>query len=113
MPAGADSGPAFQRLGHDAGTVTVGAGVTNGDVHPLLEDHGMFVPTGRCPTVGVAGLVLGGGIGFSDKMFGLTCDRLLSTTGCPAPRPSAQPGTYTATVSDAGVHSRTVVFTLG
>ncbi|EXU67880.1 oxidoreductase [Streptomyces sp. PRh5] len=65
---------------HDAGTVTVGAGVTNGDLHPLLEDRGMFVPTGRCPTVGVAGLVLGGGIGFSDKMFGLTCDRLVSTT---------------------------------
>ncbi|MEV6833776.1 FAD-binding oxidoreductase [Streptomyces sp. NPDC051133] len=65
---------------HDAGTVTVGAGVTNGDLHPLLEDQGIFVPTGRCPTVGVAGLVLGGGIGFSDKMFGLTCDRLVSTT---------------------------------
>ncbi|MEY9928041.1 hypothetical protein ABH926_002675 [Catenulispora sp. GP43] len=68
------------QVGHDAGTVTVGAGVTNGDVHPLLEDEGMFVPTGRCPSVGVAGLVLGGGIGFSDKMFGMTCDRLLSTT---------------------------------
>jgi FAD/FMN-containing dehydrogenase len=65
---------------HDAGTVTVGAGVTNSDLHPLLEDRGMFVPTGRCPSVGVAGLVLGGGIGFSDKMFGLTCDRLISTT---------------------------------
>ncbi|WP_405679947.1 FAD-binding oxidoreductase [Streptomyces sp. NBC_00868] len=68
------------RVVHDAGTITVGAGVTNGDLHPLLEDDGMFVPTGRCPSVGVAGLVLGGGIGFSDKMFGLTCDRLVSTT---------------------------------
>jgi FAD binding domain/Berberine and berberine like len=65
---------------HDAGTVTVGAGITNSDLHPMLEDHGMFVPTGRCPSVGVAGLVLGGGIGFSDKMFGLTCDRLVATT---------------------------------
>jgi hypothetical protein len=65
---------------HNAGTVTVGAGVTNSDLHPLLEDQGMFVPTGRCPTVGVAGLTLGGGIGFSDKMFGLTCDRLVATT---------------------------------
>jgi hypothetical protein len=68
------------KVSHDAGTLTVGAGVTNGDLHPLLEDRGMFVPTGRCPTVGVAGLVLGGGIGFSDKMFGLTCDRLIATT---------------------------------
>ncbi|MEU1667444.1 FAD-binding oxidoreductase [Streptomyces sparsogenes] len=68
------------RVVHGAGTVTVGAGVTNGDLHPLLEDQGIFVPTGRCPSVGVAGLVLGGGIGFSDKMFGLTCDRLVATT---------------------------------
>jgi hypothetical protein len=68
------------QVGHDAGTVTVAAGVTNGDLHPMLENDGMFVPTGRCPTVGVAGLVLGGGIGFSDKMFGMSCDRLLSTT---------------------------------
>jgi hypothetical protein len=67
-------------VAHDAGTVTVEAGVTNGDLHPMLEDNGMFVPTGRCPSVGVAGLVLGGGIGFSDKMFGLTCDRLVATT---------------------------------
>ncbi|MGW6405516.1 FAD-binding oxidoreductase, partial [Streptomyces sp. NPDC055134] len=80
-PGGARSrvyGP--MKVVHDAGTVTVGAGVTNGDLHPLLEDRGMFVPTGRCPSVGVAGLVLGGGIGFSDKMFGLTCDRLIATT---------------------------------
>ncbi|MFK4269544.1 FAD-binding oxidoreductase [Streptomyces milbemycinicus] len=68
------------KVAHGAGTVTVGAGVTNGDLHPLLEDQGIFVPTGRCPSVGVAGLVLGGGIGFSDKMFGLTCDRLVATT---------------------------------
>ncbi|WP_095932463.1 FAD-binding oxidoreductase [Streptomyces sp. Tue6028] len=80
-PGGARSrvyGP--MKVVHDAGTVTVGAGVTNGDLHPLLENQGMFVPTGRCPSVGVAGLVLGGGIGFSDKMFGLTCDRLVATT---------------------------------
>lgn len=64
----------------NAGTVTVGAGVVNADLHPLLEESGYLVPTGRCSTVGVAGLVLGGGIGFSDKMAGLTCDRLLSTT---------------------------------
>ncbi|MFY1636442.1 FAD-binding oxidoreductase [Solwaraspora sp. WMMB335] len=63
----------------DAGTVTVAAGVVNADLLPLLREQGVFVPAGRCPTVGVAGLVLGGGIGFSDKMFGLTCDRLVST----------------------------------
>ncbi|GAA5191533.1 FAD-binding oxidoreductase [Rugosimonospora acidiphila] len=64
----------------NAGLVTVGAGVINADMVPLLADDGILVPGGRCPTVGLAGLVLGGGMGFSDKMFGLTCDNLVSTT---------------------------------
>lgn len=64
---------------HNAGALTVQAGVTNGDLHPLLEEQNLLLPTGRCSTVGVAGLILGGGIGFSDKMAGLTSDRLIST----------------------------------
>jgi len=63
----------------DAGLLTVAAGVVNADLRPLLRQQGILVPAGRCPTVGVAGLVLGGGIGFNDKMFGLTCDRLTAT----------------------------------
>ncbi|HEX4060553.1 MAG TPA: hypothetical protein VHY58_05970 [Streptosporangiaceae bacterium] len=39
-------------------------------------------------------------------------DRMLSSPGCHLAPTHARPGTYTATVSDAGVHSRTVVFTL-
>ncbi|MET3564636.1 FAD/FMN-containing dehydrogenase [Leifsonia sp. 563] len=62
-----------------AGTLLVEAGVTNGMLHPLLERGNIVLPTGRCSSVGVAGLVLGGGIGFSDKMAGLTCDRLVET----------------------------------
>lgn len=64
----------------DAATVRVGAGVTVEDLHPLLEQHGYLVPTGRCRTVGIAGLTLGGGIGLADKEKGLTCDQLLETT---------------------------------
>jgi hypothetical protein len=40
-------------------------------------------------------------------------DRMLSSPGCRLAPTPARPGTYTATGSDAGVHSRTVVFTLG
>lgn len=92
----------------NAGSITVGAGVTNADLHPLLENKGYLVPTGRCATVGVAGLALGGGIGFSDKMAGLTCDRLLSTTVVLADgrtvvaSPGSEPDLYWASRGGAG-----------
>ena len=38
------------------------------------------IPTGTCPTVGVAGLTLGGGIGADTRHAGLTCDALQSAT---------------------------------
>ena len=34
---------------------------------------------GRCPTVGISGLVLGGGFGFSSRKLGLTADSLVGT----------------------------------
>ena len=37
------------------------------------------VSAGRCPTVGVSGLTLGGGFGFSARKLGLACDALVST----------------------------------
>src|SRR6185312_15529676 len=36
------------------------------------------LPAGSCPSVGIAGLTLGGGIGVLTRAFGLTCDRLVS-----------------------------------
>ncbi len=36
------------------------------------------MPGGSCPTVGVAGLTLGGGLGLSGRQFGLLCDSLRS-----------------------------------
>lgn len=60
------------------GTVIVGAGVRLIDLYRHLWDYGMTVPAGACPGVGVAGLTLGGGIGFLSRQFGLTCDNLLA-----------------------------------
>ncbi len=67
------------QIDYNAGTVTVGAGALVGDLSPGLEADGYLIPAGRCPGVGIAGLVLGGGIGFNDKLLGLTCDQLVST----------------------------------
>jgi len=56
------------------GYVHVGAGAALGVVHGVLDAHGLTIPTGTCPTVGVAGLALGGGIGAESRLYGLTLD---------------------------------------
>lgn len=56
----------------------LGGGTTNSDVY-AARDAGLYFPGGRCPGVGVAGLTLGGGLGFNDRKWGLTCDRLVET----------------------------------
>lgn len=61
-----------------AGTATIGAGTRLIDVYAALAQQGMALPAGSCPTVGIAGLTLGGGVGVIGRKFGLTCDNLLS-----------------------------------
>jgi FAD/FMN-containing dehydrogenase len=58
----------------------VGAGARLIDVYERLAEHGRTVPAGSCPTVGIAGLALGGGIGFASRKYGLTCDNLIEAT---------------------------------
>jgi FAD binding domain/Berberine and berberine like len=58
----------------------VGAGARLIDVYSRLAQHGRTVPAGSCPTVGIAGLALGGGVGFGSRKYGLTCDNLVEAT---------------------------------
>jgi FAD/FMN-containing dehydrogenase len=58
----------------------VGAGTRLIDVYDRLWQRRLTVPAGTCPTVGIAGLAQGGGIGFAARRFGLTCDNLLEAT---------------------------------
>ncbi len=60
------------------GTALVGAGANLYPVHSALAAHARTIPTGTCPTVGAAGLTLGGGIGIASTGHGLTCDQLFS-----------------------------------
>jgi FAD/FMN-containing dehydrogenase len=55
---------------------TVGAGANLFSVYAGLAKHGVTVPGGSCPTVGIAGLALGGGIGYSARQFGTTADNV-------------------------------------
>ncbi len=60
------------------GTMTVEPGARNTDAYRAMQPHGVAISAGRCPTVAIGGLVLGGGIGFSSRKLGLTCDALLA-----------------------------------
>jgi FAD/FMN-containing dehydrogenase len=60
-----------------AGTVTVGAGAHLLAVERTLAAHGLAIPTGSCPTVGVGGLALGGGVGLASRAWGTTSDNLV------------------------------------
>ena len=65
-------------LAADRRSVTVGAGVLAIDLITALAAHGLAVPTGSCPTVGISGLALGGGVGFAARTMGATCDNILA-----------------------------------
>jgi FAD/FMN-containing dehydrogenase len=61
-------------------TTTIGAGAALVDVYSGLAGHGVSIPAGSCPSVGLSGLTLGGGVGVVARRYGLTCDRLTAAT---------------------------------
>lgn len=63
-----------------ASSAVIGAGAKLIDVYTSLAAHGVTIPAGSCPTVGVSGLTLGGGHGVLSRAYGLTCDNLTGAT---------------------------------
>jgi FAD/FMN-containing dehydrogenase len=61
-----------------ARTATIGAGAQLIDVYRALAAHGITIPAGSCPSVGIGGHALGGGMGLAGRGFGLTTDNLLA-----------------------------------
>lgn len=59
-------------------TAVVGGGARLMEVYAALANAGRALPAGSCPTVGIGGLTLGGGIGVTARKFGLTCDKLVA-----------------------------------
>src|ERR1700744_1703667 len=57
-------------------TATVGAGTRLIDFYSGLSAQSRTVPGGSCPTVGISGLTLGGGVGVVARAYGLTCDNV-------------------------------------
>ncbi|HZT28661.1 MAG TPA: FAD-binding oxidoreductase [Bryobacteraceae bacterium] len=66
------------RVNPAARAVRVEAGCVWGDVDHATHAFGMATPCGFISTTGVAGLTLGGGIGYLTRRFGLTIDNLLA-----------------------------------
>jgi FAD/FMN-containing dehydrogenase len=58
-------------------SVRVGAGARLVDLYAAVGPSNVAVPGGTCPTVGIAGLTLGGGQGVIGRKYGLTCDALM------------------------------------
>ena len=56
----------------------VQAGVRLGELDQATQPFGLAVPAGIVTTTGLAGLTLGGGIGWLMRKYGLTIDQLLS-----------------------------------
>jgi FAD/FMN-containing dehydrogenase len=69
---------ALNKVDVQGGKAVIGAGAKLTDVYAGLARAGRALPAGTCPTVGIAGLTLGGGIGVLARKYGLTCDHLSS-----------------------------------
>jgi hypothetical protein len=66
------------RVDPDARTATAQAGVLLGEMDQATQPFGLAVPAGIVTHTGLAGLTLGGGIGWLMRKYGLTIDQLLS-----------------------------------
>jgi FAD/FMN-containing dehydrogenase len=70
----------LNRVRVSGGQAVVGAGALLVDVYAALAAHGRMIPAGTCPSVGIAGLTLGGGHGYASRKLGLACDALAGLT---------------------------------
>lgn len=62
----------------DRMTMVSEGGALWSDAQSIIKDKNVTFVGGGCPSVGIAGLVLGGGIGWTSRKRGLASDNVLS-----------------------------------
>jgi len=62
-----------------SGVATIGGGAINQGIYAKLAAANVTITHGRCPSVGAAAFLLGGGIGFNMREDGLACDQVTAT----------------------------------
>ncbi|KAF9584394.1 hypothetical protein BGW38_006629 [Lunasporangiospora selenospora] len=63
------------------GIATIGAGVRLGPLYSKLWAAGQYlIPAGTCPSVGIGGIALGGGLGMVGRKYGILTDSIVGMT---------------------------------
>jgi len=75
-----DSSPVYSPIGPAAPVARVEPGCPFGELNDTLNIFDLHVPGGGCPDVCAAGYMQGGGFGFTSRMFGMNCDRVIGAT---------------------------------
>jgi len=60
------------------GQAIVGAGARLGNIYNSLGTHGLAIPAGTCPSVGIGGHALGGGFGLASRAWGVASDNVVA-----------------------------------
>ncbi|WP_195947926.1 FAD-dependent oxidoreductase [Paraclostridium bifermentans] len=57
--------------------IRIGSGYTQEQLHSKVTEYGFAFVGGSCPSIGVTGITLGGGVGYLQREYGLVCDNLV------------------------------------